>query len=84
MDRTNFTPLVKGNDFSVREFIFMGNKYYAVIHPKGTTYWVRISQQDYYKGLKAYYSSKSVQCYPIEGTLNNDVFEDVKYELVIK
>ena len=84
MEITDLVNPVKGNDFSVKEFIRLEDKYYAVIKPKGTAFWIRISPSDYRKGLIAYYSARSIQCYPIEGELKDDMFEEVVYYLVIK
>jgi hypothetical protein len=84
MEISDFTDSSGKNDFSVKEFIRVEEKYYAVIKPKGTAYWIRISPSDYRKGLIAYYSARSIQCYPIDGELKDDMFEEALYDLVIE
>lgn len=75
---------VSNNDFSVRKFIKMGDNHYVEIQPKQIAYRIKISSSDYHEALRAYYSSKSVHCYPIEGNPEDGTFEEVVYEMIIK
>ncbi len=75
---------VTDNDFSVRKFIKEGENHYVEIQPKQKAYRIKISSSDYNNALSAYYSSKSINCYPLKGDPEDGVFEDVIYEMIIE
>ena len=83
MEIIDVSDQIDANEFGIKKFIDAGNKYYAVIQPYGANYKIEISASDYHKALRAYYRSKSISCYPIDGNLVGDTFENATYEIDI-
>jgi hypothetical protein len=77
------TSSVSNNNFSVRKFIKSGESHYVEIQPGQKAYRIRITSSDYHKGLRAYYSSRTISCYPIDGVLTDGTFEEVEYQMNI-
>ena len=71
-------------DFSVKKIIKMEDKHYVEIQPDQKAYRIRISPSDYHAALRAYYSSQSINCYPLQGEPEDGIFENAVYELTIK
>lgn len=71
-------------DFSVKKIIKVDDKHYVEIQPDQKAYRIRISQADYRAALRAYHSSQSINCYPLQGEPEDGIFEDAVYELTIK
>ena len=84
MEIINTPDPSNNNSFAIKKFIKEGDKFYVLIQPHITKYKIRINSADYYKGLRAYYMSKSINCYPIDGILYGDTFEEVIYEMEIE
>lgn len=85
MEIINTPDPFNNNSFAIRKFMKTDDdKYYAVVQPFETFYKIKINQSDYHKGLKAYHLSKSINCYPIEGVLTGNAFENVIYRLELK
>ena len=84
MEIINTSDPTNNNSFAVKKFIKSGDNHYATIQPYRTEYRIKISSSDYHKGLKAYYMSKSINCYPIDGELQGDTFEEVIYEMELE
>jgi hypothetical protein len=81
MEIINTPDSSNNNSFAIKKFIKEGDKYYVLIQPHKTKLKIRIDSSDYHKGLRAYYMSKSINCYPINGRLQGDTFEEVIYEM---
>lgn len=84
MEIIEVTDPVGKDDFSVRKFIKAGENHYVEIRPKQNVFRIKISSTDYHKALRAHYSSKSINCYPLKGYPEDGIFEEVVYEMIIE